>query len=163
MHQEYKIISITKDEIIPTAEKMKKEGRILLMVHGYMSVENQPVIAYEYEVDHAIHSYQVTGETKFPSISGIYDSAAGWPEWELNELMGFEFEGLDTSQRLFLPEELSNGRGQILVTPLKELRDSAFEEYATKSELVNTLTRDDDHDGIPDVQEKESSEKEDIK
>jgi hypothetical protein len=157
MRQEYKVVRITRDEIVPTAEKMKKEGRILLMIHGYMSVENEPVVAYEYEEDHAIVSCQVVGETNLPSISGVYDAAAGWPEWEINELMGFTFEGLDTSQRLFLPEELSNGRGQILVTPLKELREEAFEQYAVKSGLVNTLERDDNHNGIPDILEKDEN------
>ena len=41
----------------------------------------------------------------------------------LNELFGITFEGLDTSQRLFLPEEMLDpqGRGQIMVMPLSEL------------------------------------------
>ena len=49
--------------------------------------------------------------------------AAIWPERELNELLGIQFEGLDTSQRLFLPEDMleTQGRGQIMVTPLSEL------------------------------------------
>ena len=53
----------------------------------------------------------------------IYDVAAEWPERELNELFGIEFEGLDTSKRLFLPEDMLDpeGRGQIMVTPLSEL------------------------------------------
>ena len=153
MHQEYRIIPITKEEVIPTAEKMKKEGRVLLMIHGYYSTEDKPVVAYEYEVKPAIESYQVVGETELPSISGIYDAAAGWPEWEINELLGFTFTGLDTSQRLFLPEELSNGRGQILVTPLKELREEAFEQYAEKTGLKNTLLKDENHNGIPDTLE----------
>ena len=153
MRQNYKIIPITKDEILPCAEKMKKEGRTLLMIHGYYDTEDRPVISYEYEVKPAIESYQVTGETEVPSVSGIYDAAAGWPEWEINELLGFTFTGLDTSHRLFLPEELSNGRGQILVTPLKELRQSAFEEYAEKSGIENVLLKDEDHNGIPDVLE----------
>ena len=32
------------------------------------------------------------------------------------------FDGLDTTQRLFLPDNLLSGDGQILVTPLDELR-----------------------------------------
>lgn len=141
MQQDYKIIPITKDELIPTASRMKKEGRMLTMVHGYMNTSNQPVISYEFAVDNVIESYQITGETEVPTISGIYDAAAGWPEWEINELMGFTFTGLDVSKRLFLPEDMSNGKGQIMVTPLKELRKEAFDDYA-KSKLVNTLERD---------------------
>ena len=58
-----------------------------------------------------------------PSIGDIYDTAATWPERELNELFAVEFEGLDTSKRLFLPEDMleTQGRGQIMVMPLKEL------------------------------------------
>ena len=42
---------------------------------------------------------------------------------ELNELFGIEFEGLDVSKRLFLPEDMleTQGKGQIMVTPLSEL------------------------------------------
>ena len=49
--------------------------------------------------------------------------AATWPERELNELFGLQFEGLDTSQRLFLPEEMLDpqGKGQIMVMPMSEL------------------------------------------
>ena len=67
---------------------------------------------------------------KVPSISEIYDTAASWPERELNELMGIEFEGLDVSQRLFLPEDMleTQGKGQILVMPLKELVDKNLKE-----------------------------------
>ena len=58
-----------------------------------------------------------------PSVGEIYDTAATWPERELNELFGITFEGLDVSQRLFLPEDMleTQGKGQIMVTPLKEL------------------------------------------
>ncbi|MEI3062522.1 MAG: NADH-quinone oxidoreductase subunit C [Oscillospiraceae bacterium] len=77
-----------------------------------------------------MESYYVIGETTLPSISDIYDEAARWPERELNELMGIEFEGLDTSQRLFLPEDMleTQGKGQILVTPLSELREKRVEK-----------------------------------
>ena len=74
----------------------------------------------------AIERYQVVGETKLPSISELYDTAASWPERELNELFGIEFEGLDMSKRLFLPEDMleTQGKGQIMVTPLSELVDN---------------------------------------
>ena len=111
--QEYKKIIIGKDEIIPVAERMRKEGR-----------------SYDYAVDPAVESYHVIGEMKVPSISEIYDTAASWPERELNELMGIEFEGLDVSKRLFLPEDMleTQGKGQILVMPLKELVDKNLKE-----------------------------------
>ena len=121
--QAYKITSITKDQIVPTAERMRKEGRALVMIHGYIDKEGQLVVCWDYAVDPAIESYQLVGETQLPSISGVYDLAAVWPERELNELFGVEFEGLDMSQRLFLPEDMleMQGKGQIMVTPLREL------------------------------------------
>ena len=84
----------------------------------------------DYAVDPAVESYYVLGETVLPSISGIYDEAARWPECELHELMGLEFEGLDTSKRLFLPEDMleTQGKGHILVTPLSELRAKRVEQ-----------------------------------
>ena len=40
-----------------------------------------------------------------------------------NELIGVTFEGLDCSERLFLPDNMAEEmKGQILVTPLEELR-----------------------------------------
>ena len=61
-----------------------------------------------------------------------YDTAATWPERELNELFGINFEGLDTSKRLFLPEDMleTQGRGQIMVTPLSELVEKNRKEEA---------------------------------
>jgi len=144
MQQEFKVINITKDEIIPVAERMKNDGRMLLMIHAYRNTEDQPVVSYEYGVGSMIEAYEVTGETTLPSLSSVYDAAAGWPEWEINELLGFTFTGLNISHRLFLPEDLSNGKGQILVTPLKELREEAFKDYEKAKTLVNTLDRDED-------------------
>ena len=65
----------------------------------------------------------MVGETTVPSIGEIYCEAATWPEREVNELFGITFEGLDVSKRLFLPEDMleTQGKGQIMVTPLKEL------------------------------------------
>jgi len=126
--QEYKKISITKDEIVPTAERMRKEGRQLVMIHGFLNDQNLPNIAYEYEVGNCVESYTVDGESVLPTISDIYDLAAQWPERELCELMDITFEGLDTSQRLFLPDNMLDGQGQIIVTPMKELIDKAHNE-----------------------------------
>lgn len=121
--QEYRRIDITRDQIIPIAERMRKSGRYLVMIHAFIDKDGQMDISYDYAVDPAIESYHVAGETKVPSIAPIYDTAAEWPERELNELFGIEFEGLDVSKRLFLPEDMleMQGKGQIMVTPLKEL------------------------------------------
>ena len=121
--QEYKRIDISKDQVVPVAERMRKEGRYLVMIHGFINNDGQMAVSYDYAVDPAIESYHVVGETVLPSIGAIYDTAATWPERELNELFAVEFEGLDTSKRLFLPEDMleTQGKGQIMVTPLSEL------------------------------------------
>ena len=123
--QEYKKIVITKDQIVPIAEKMRKEGRLLVMIHGFINEEGLMDVSWDYAVDPVIESYHVVGETSFPSIESIYDVAAAWPERELNEIFAVEFEGLDTSKRLFLPEDMleTQGKGQIMVMPLSELRE----------------------------------------
>ncbi len=128
--QEYKKIVIEKDQIVPTAERMKKDGRALLMIHAFINNENQMDVSWDYAVDPAVESYHVIGETEFPSIGEIYDTAATWPERELNELFGITFEGLDVSQRLFLPEDMleTQGKGQIMVMPLAELRKKNIKE-----------------------------------
>ena len=121
--QEYKRTDIGKEQILPLAERMRREGRQLVMIHGFINKEGLMDISYDYAVDPAIESYHVVGETVLPSLGDIYDTAATWPERELNELFAVEFEGLDTSKRLFLPEDMleTQGRGQIMVMPLKEL------------------------------------------
>ena len=121
--QEYKRIDIGRDQIVPVAERMRKAGNYLVMIHAFVNAEGQMDVSYDYAVDPAVESYHVVGETKLPDIVPIYDVAAEWPERELNELFGIEFEGLDVSKRLFLPEDMLDpeGRGQIMVTPLKEL------------------------------------------
>ena len=123
--QEYKKIVISKDQIVPIAEKMRKEGRLLVMIHGFINEEGLMDVSWDYAVDPVVESYHVIGETSFPSIESIYDVAAAWPERELNELFAIEFEGLDTSKRLFLPEDMleTQGKGQIMVMPLSELRE----------------------------------------
>lgn len=121
--QEYKRIDIGKDQIVPVAERMRKAGVYLVMIHAFIDKEGRMDISWDYAVDPAIESYHVVGEMEVPSVGEIYDTAATWPERELNELFGIEFEGLDVSQRLFLPEDMleTQGKGQIMVTPLKEL------------------------------------------
>ena len=123
--QEYKKISITKDEIVPTAEKMRAEGVTLAMIHGFIDDNGKPNISYEYALGETIESYTVEGESVLPSISSIYDLGAEWPEREIMELMEVTFEGVDTSKRLFMPETMLSGQGQIIVTPMDELIDKA--------------------------------------
>ncbi len=128
--QEYKRTEITKDQVIPIAEKMRKAGVGLTMIHGFLNEEGKMDVSWDYAVEPVIESYHVVGEMQLPSIGEIYDVAAEWPERELNELFGVEFEGLDTSKRLFLPEEMleTQGKGQIMVMPLEELRAKNIKE-----------------------------------
>ena len=121
--QEYKRIEISKDQVVPIAEKMRKAGVGLVMIHGFLNEEGQMDVSWDYSVEPVIESYHVVGETVLPTISEIYDQAAAWPEREINELFSVEFEGLDMSKRLFLPEDMleTQGRGHIMVTPLSEL------------------------------------------
>ena len=121
--QEYKRIDIGKDQIVPVAERMRKAGVYLVMIHAFIDKEGRMDISWDYAVDPAIESYHVVGEMEVPSVGEIYDTAATWPERELNELFGITFEGLDVSQRLFLPEDMleTQGKGQIMVMPLSEL------------------------------------------
>lgn len=130
--QEYKKFVIEKEQVVPLAERMRKEGRFLVMIHAFINTEGQMDISWDYAVDPAVESYHVIGETVVPSIGDIYDAAAVWPEKELNELFGITFEGLDTSQRLFLPEDMleEQGKGQIMVTPLSELVEKNKKEEA---------------------------------
>ena len=128
--QEYKRIEISKDQVVPIAEKMRKAGVGLVMIHGFLNEEGQMDVSWDYSVEPVIESYHVVGETVLPTISEIYDQAAAWPERELNEIFGVEFEGLDMSKRLFLPEEMleTQGKGHITVTPLAELRAKNIKE-----------------------------------
>ena len=134
--QEYKQIQITKEEIVPTALRMRHDGRRLVMIYGFYQTDGQLRVSWDYAVDPAVESYYVVGENSVPSVAEIYDEAARWPELELYELMGIDFEGLDTSKRLFLPENLleTQGKGQILVTPLAELVDKRDELLGEKKE-----------------------------
>ena len=127
--QEFKSFEITPEEIVPLAEKKRKAGVMMVMMHGYVQTDGQPRISWEYECEKGVESYYVVGQTKLPSIVDIYDTAAEWPEREINELMGIEFEGLDVSKRLFLPEDMleTQGKGQIIVTPLSELVEKRHE------------------------------------
>lgn len=121
--QEYRKFSVLKEDIVATAQRMKAAGRPLLMIHGYVDKDGQNVVSYDYELGNCVESYTVAGESELPSLGAIYDAAAIWPERELNELMGLNFSGLDTSARLFLADNMLSGQGHIIVTPLSELRE----------------------------------------
>lgn len=115
--------AITKEQIVPTARQMRQEGRLLVMIHGYLDKDGVPVVSYDYEDGANVLSFEVRGEAVLPTISGVYDQAAAWPEREINELLPISFEGLDCSDRLFLPDSMLEGKGQILVMPMNELRE----------------------------------------
>ncbi|MBR2942526.1 MAG: NADH-quinone oxidoreductase subunit C [Clostridia bacterium] len=121
---------ITKDQVVPVAKKMKADGVQLIMIHGYIDNDGAPVISYEYSLGPVVDSYEVRGEKVLPSIESVYDLAAQWAEREISELIDVTFEGLDTSKRLFMPDNLLEGNGQILVTPLAELRKANVDERA---------------------------------
>lgn len=121
--QGYKKIIITKEEVVPTAQKMREKGITLAMIHAYLDEEGKGHVSYEYEIGPDIESYTVEGENVLPTISHIYDLAAQWPEREIMELMDIMFEGVDTSKRLFMPDTMLSGQGQILVTPMDKLID----------------------------------------
>jgi len=125
--QEYKKIAITKDEVILTARRLYHQGIRLAMIHGYINKKGEAVVSYEYEVGTGIESYEVTGENELMSITSVYGLSAAWAEREINELMGVKFEGLDCSERLFMPDSMLSGQGQILVTPMDELNKLAHQ------------------------------------
>lgn len=115
-------IQITPEEIVPTAEKMRAENRLLIMIHGHIEKDGTPVVSYDYDDGANVLSYEVRGHATLPTISHIYDAAAQWAERDVAELVPITFEGLDCSQRLFMPDNLLSGQGQITVTPLNVLR-----------------------------------------
>ena len=128
--EKYRQIAIGVEDVVPVAKKMKQNGIALVMIHAYINGEGKFDVSWEYAVNPMIESYHVVGESSFPSLGDIYDTAATWPEREINELFGIEFEGLDVSKRLFLPEEMldAEGKGQIFVMPLSELRSKNIKE-----------------------------------
>lgn len=116
-------IEITPEEIVSTAEQMRAEGRLLIMIHGHIEKDGTPVVTYDYDDGPNVLSYEVRGHATVPTISHIYDAAAQWAERDVAELVPITFEGLDCSQRLFMPDNLLSGEGQITVTPLNVLRE----------------------------------------
>ena len=116
------IIVISKDELVDIAKKFHSERRRLVMMNGYVDAEGQNVVAYNFDFDGHLKTYQVKGEKVVPSLVPVYKGTVQWCEEEICELMDIEFEGLEKSNRLFLPEEF-DGSGHILVMPLDELKE----------------------------------------
>ena len=126
--QEYKKFVITKEEVVPTAKRMREAGVHLAMIHAYLNDQGKPNVSYEYEVPGGIESYTVEGESVIPTIKEVYDLGAEWPEREIMELMDIHFSGNETDQRLFMPDTMFEGQGQIMVTPMKELIEKAHKK-----------------------------------
>ena len=121
--QAYKKHVIAKKDIIPVAKRMREMGIPLAMIHAFITEDGVPNVSYEYQKDPDIVSVTVIGESTLPTISDIYDLAAEWPEREIMELMPITFEGLSTEKRLFMPDNMLDGQGQILVTPMEKLKE----------------------------------------
>lgn len=115
------IKEIKREELLPLAEKFFKEKRRLVIMNGYVDKQNNNVIAYNFDIDGNIVTYLCRGYDWLPSLTPIYKGSAQWCEEEICEMMPVEFTGLDKSGRLFLPDDF-DGTGQILVTPLSELK-----------------------------------------
>jgi hypothetical protein len=114
-------INISREEIIPLAVKMFKMKRRLVIMNGYIDKEGNNVIIYNFDIDGDLISYICRGYKNLPSITTVYGGSAQWCEEEICEMMPIEFEGLQKSGRLFLPDDF-DGSGQILVLPISELK-----------------------------------------
>lgn len=126
MHN-YDSMTISKNELLELAEKMKSEGRRLLIINGYVDKEENNVVVYHFDIEGDIKTFILRGCKEIPSLINIYGVSARWCEEEICEMMPIKFEGLNNCNRLFLPEEF-DGSGQILVMPLSELKKHNKEE-----------------------------------
>lgn len=120
MHK-FNAIYINSDELLSLVEKMFKEKRRLVIMNGYVDKEGKNVVAYNFDIDGELVTYILKGYDSLPSITSIYGGSAQWCEEEICEMMPIEFEGLEKSGRLFLPDDF-DGSGQILVMPLSDLK-----------------------------------------
>ncbi|KAJ53360.1 Ni,Fe-hydrogenase III component G [Clostridium tetanomorphum] len=123
------ITYVSKDEIIKMAENMLNEKRRLVIMNGYVDKEGNNVIAYNFDIDGNLKTFICKGEKVLPTITHIYKGSAQWCEEDICEVMDIEFDGLNKGDRLFLPDDF-DGSGQILVTPMEELR----KKYKVKNE-----------------------------
>ena len=97
-----------------------KEGR-LVAINGYIDKEGANVVVYTFEYENVREICCIKGQSEIPTLTNIYKGAQ-WFEEEIQEVMPIKFIGLEAGSRLFLPEEFSEGNGQILVLPLDELK-----------------------------------------
>ena len=54
--QEYKKTMISKDQIVPIAERMRKNEVWLTMIHAFVTKEGQIEVCYDYQVEPNIES-----------------------------------------------------------------------------------------------------------
>ena len=107
MNPEFKVrevaerIRLTRESVGFTPEEMAEK----------CGVSTYEYLAYE----GAAKDFSFTFIYKFANACGV----------EITELMEITFEGLDTSKRLFMPDTMLDGQGQILVTPMDDLIDRA--------------------------------------
>jgi hypothetical protein len=128
---------ISREELIPTAQKMLEEKRRLVIMNGYVDKEGNNVVAYNFDVDGDIRTYLCKGYSELPTLTTVYGGSAQWCEEEICEMMPIQFDGLEKSGRLFLPDDF-DGSGQILVLPLAELKkakDAKEAEALLKKEI----------------------------
>ena len=75
------------------------------------------------------HPYYGTNEKELTALSRnettFYTEVQIPDEICAREFVELTFEGLDTSKRLFMPDTMLDGQGQILVTPMDDLIDRA--------------------------------------
>ena len=65
--QEYKTIQITKEEVVPTALRMRHDGRWLVMIYGWYQTDGQLRISWDYEVGPVVESYYVLARRACPA------------------------------------------------------------------------------------------------
>ncbi len=121
------IKEIKREELLPLAEKLFNEKRRLVIMNGYVDKQGNNVVAYNFDIDGNIVTYLCRGYDCLPSLTSIYKGAVQWCEEEICEMMPIEFTGLNKSGRLFLPDDF-DGTGQILVTPLSDLKKDNISE-----------------------------------
>ena len=129
-------IQITPEEIVPTAEKMRAENRLLIMIHGHMENDGTPVVSYDYDDGANVLSFEVRGHATVPTISHIYDAAAQGDAAAgriIDEYIDYLACGVASLVNIFQPEVLCVGggpsaQGETLLAPVRYILDR--EDYA---------------------------------
>lgn len=112
---------ISKEILISKVQKVRDKGGRLVAINGYINKDKNNVVVYTVEYDNVRNHYHIIGENIIPTLTTIYKGAQ-WFEEEIQEVMPVKFDGLESSERLFLPEEFKDGEGQILIMSLDELK-----------------------------------------